>query len=107
MKELEPKASLRYHPGRLDEALAFLKRAWEELRVLRCVRVWQDRFRVYDINGDCFEIEGVGYPDADIMPLLDAVYAAYRPDSIHEPFAGPYKEYRTGRRYPWARDRVM
>ncbi len=92
---------------RPEEVQAFLKRAWNELRTLRCVRVWPDRFRVYDVNGDCFEVTGVGYSDPQIHLLLDAVYAAYDRDAIGDPIDAPYKEFLTGRRYPWAQDRVM
>ena len=31
----------------------------------------------------------------------------FNPESIHAPTDGPYKEFKTGRRYPWAADRVM
>ncbi len=107
MKEPDPVASMTFDPERVDELRAFLKRAWNELRTLRKARVWVDRFRVYDVNGDCFEVRGIGYPDPSITLLLDAVYAAYCRESIHEPFAGPFKEFLTGKRYPWAHDRVM
>ncbi len=106
-KEPEPRASLAYDAAQPDEMVAFVKRAWTELRTLRRVRVWQDRFRVYDINGDCLEVTGIGYPTEGITRLLDAVYAAYSPDVIHDPIAGDFKEFLTGKRYPWAQDRVM
>jgi hypothetical protein len=96
-----------YQPGKLDEALQFLKRTRSELRELRCVRVWVDRFEVMDVNKDVFEIRGLGYPDSDIVAVLEAVQATYRPESIHQPPEGPFKEFKTGRRYPWAADRVM
>jgi hypothetical protein len=88
-------------------ALEFLKRTRWELRDLRKVRVWKNRFQVFDINGDYFEIRAVGYPDADIVPLLRAVNAAFDPATIHVPTADDYKEFLTGRRYTWAHDRVM
>jgi hypothetical protein len=107
MTEREPLATFEYRPETLDDALEFLKRTRNELRMLRKVRVWTDQFRVYDVNGDCFEICGIGYPDDDIRPILDAVHTAYKPESVHGPFAGPYKEFKTGKRRPWAEDRVM
>ena len=31
------------------------------------VRVWTDRLQIIDVNKDCFEIRGVGYPDSAIV----------------------------------------
>ena len=103
----EPLATFPYSPGTISEALKFLKRTRSELRMLRKVRLWQDRFRILDINGDCFEISGIGYPDKEITTLLDAVNTAYKRDRIHMETADEYKEFKTGRRYCWAQDRVM
>jgi hypothetical protein len=91
----------------LGEAFEFLKRTRAELRQLRMVRVWRDRLQVIDVNKDCFEIRGVGYPDADIVPLLHMVNTAFDPARIHEPTEQEYKEFDTGRRHCWAEDRVM
>lgn len=88
-------------------ALEFLKRTRWELRDLRKVRAWTDKVQVIDINGDYFEVRGVGYPDADVVPILRAVNTAFDPATIHEPIAAEYKEFLTGRRHTWAEDRVM
>jgi hypothetical protein len=103
----EPLATHDYTPGGMDAALEFLKRTRWELRELRRVRVWKDRLRVLDVNKDAFEIRGVGYPDADVVPLLQMVNAAFNPQTVHEPTDAEYKEFDTGRRYTWAHDRVM
>jgi hypothetical protein len=102
-----PLAIHDYIPGAIDPALEFLKRTRAELRSLRKVRVWVDRFQVIDINGDCFEVRGVGYPDADVVPLLRAINTAFDPDTLRESTTLEYKEYATGRRHTWAEDRVM
>ena len=102
-----PLATHDYSSNNLPAALEFLKRTRWELRELRMVRVWTDRFQVIDVNKDCFEVRGVGYPDADIVPLLRAVNTAFDPNTIHEPTPGEYKEFFTGRRHTWAEDRVM
>ena len=107
MAEPVPLATHAFQPGAVGDALEFLKRTRSELRMLRFVRVWPDRFRVYDVNGDCFEITGIGYPEADIVAILNAVNTNYKPERIHEPAAEDYKEFKTGRRHPWAVDRVM
>jgi len=102
-----PRATHDYVPGGLDAALEFLKRTRSELRTLRKVRLWKDKFHVLDVNKDYFEIRGIGYPDADIVPLLRNLNTAFNPQTLHEPVADEYKEFDTGRRHPWAEDRVM
>jgi hypothetical protein len=102
-----PLASHDYASGGLEAAREFLKRTRWELRQLRRVRVWKDRFQVIDVNKDYFEVRGVGYGDADIVPLLRMVNTAFNPETIHQPIDGEYKELDTGRRHPWAEDRVM
>jgi hypothetical protein len=103
----EPQATHDYSPGGGEAALAFIKRTRDELRILRKVRIWKDRFQVIDVNKDCFEVRGLGYDNPDIIPLLQEVNAAYKPETIHQPIDAEYKEIDTGRRYPWAHDRVM
>lgn len=93
--------------GDVPAALEFLKRTRWELRELRYVRVFRDRFQVIDVNKDFFEVRGVGYPDAAIVPLLRAVNTAFDPETVHAPTTAEYKEYATGRRHTWAEDRVM
>lgn len=100
-------ASHTHAPGQLDASLDFLKRTRSELRMLRKVRVYRDHLHVVDINGDWFEILGVGYPDTDIEPLLRAVNASFNNETIHSDVSDEYKELNAGRRYAWAADRVM
>jgi hypothetical protein len=102
-----PRATHDFTPGSLDAALEFIKRTRSELRNLRMVRVWRDHLHIIDINKDYFEIRGVGYVDADVVPLLQSINTAFDPQSIHEPIDREYKEYDTGRRHRWAEDRVM
>jgi hypothetical protein len=102
-----PLATHDYTPGGLDAALEFLKRTRSELRALRKVRVWKGKLHVIDVNKDFFEIRGIGYGDADVVPLLRNINTAFDPKKIHEPTTLEYKEFDTGRRHPWAEDRVM
>jgi hypothetical protein len=103
----EPLASHDYAQGGLEAALAFLKRTRSELRTLRKVHVWKDKFHIIDVNKDFFEVRGVGYGDAEIIPLLRNINTAFDPQTIHQPADGEFKEFNTGRRHPWAEDRVM
>jgi hypothetical protein len=103
----EPKATHDFAPGAVDAALEFLKRTRNELRELRMVRVYKDRWLIYDVNADYFEMRGVGYVDADIIPLLRNLKTAFNPQTIHTVIQGEYKEFKTGNRRCWAEDRVM
>lgn len=100
-------ASHKHVPGDLEAVREFLTRTRWELRELRKVRVWADRFQVVDVNKDGFEVRGLGYADPDLVPLLRLVNAAFDPSKLAEPAALGYKEFDTGRRHPWAEDRVM
>ena len=102
-----PLASHDYTLGGLEAALEFLKRTRAELRAIRMVRVWPDRLQVIDVNKDCFEIRGIGYANPDIVPLLRMINTAFDPTKIHDATTLEYKEFDTGRRRPWAEDRVM
>jgi hypothetical protein len=102
-----PKATFAHQAGKLDATLEFIKRTRFELRALRKVRVWTDKVHILDINHDIFEITGVGYPDADIVAILQAINTAFDPATIHQAATTDFKEFETGRRYPWARDRVL
>lgn len=102
-----PIASHDHVAGQCEVTLEFLKRTRWELRSLRKVRIWADHVHVVDVNGDIFEIRGLGYPDAEIVPILRAVNTAFDPRLIHEPTHLEYKEFDTGRRHTWAEDRVM
>jgi hypothetical protein len=100
-------ADIRYQPGQVNDVLEFLKRTRSELRMLRKTYVYRDKVQVFDVNGDWFEVVGVGYPDADVVPVLDAVNTAFNRETIHNATEDAYKEFKTGRRYTWAADRVM
>jgi hypothetical protein len=101
------RATHDYAPGGLDAVLEFIKRTRAELRSLRMVRLWRDRLHIIDVNKDYFEVRGLGYEAADVVPVLRSINTAFDPDKIHEPTEREYKEYDTGRRHPWAEDRVM
>lgn len=103
----KPLAVHDYTPGGLEAALAFVKRTRAELRMLRKVRLWKDKVHIIDVNKDYFELRGIGYENPDILPLLKNINTAYNPETIHRPTDAEYKEFDTGRRHPWAEDRVM
>ena len=102
-----PLATHDFDPEHAQAALDFLKRARWDLRQLRKLHVYRDRFKVIDVNGDCLEVRGVGYPDAAVVGLLKAVNAAFDPETIHQSTDAEFKELAAGRRHPWAEDRVM
>jgi hypothetical protein len=102
-----PRATHDYGSGGLEAALEFLKRTRNELRTLRTVRVWKDHLHIIDVNRDYFEVRGLGYKDADVVPLLQNINTAFNPETIHNDIDAEYKEFGAGNRYPWAHDRVM
>ena len=103
----DPLATHEFTDGGTDAAIAFFRRTRNELRTLRLVQVSTEWVRLFDVNGDYFELLGLGYTDAEIVPVLRSFDTPFNPESIHLPIAAPYKEFKTGRRYPWAADRVM
>ena len=96
-----------YAAGGLEAAITFFRRTRDELRTLRMVRVSTQWVRLFDINGDYFELQGLGYPDPDVVAVLNSFNTPFNPQTIHASIDAPYKEFKTGRRYPWAADRVM
>jgi hypothetical protein len=103
----EPLARHEFADGGLEAAIAFFRRTREELRTLRMARVSTEWVQLFDINGDYFELRGLGYLDAEVVPVLKSFDTPFNPETIHVPIEAPYKEFKTGRRYPWAADRVM
>ena len=103
----QPVATHDFADGGLEAALAFFRRTRDELRALRKVRVSTESVRLFDVNGDYFELTGLGYQDADVVPVLQSFDTPFKPESLHKSIDAPYKEFDTGRRYPWAADRVM
>lgn len=102
-----PVATHDFTPGAVDAALEFLKRTRFELRELRKVHVYRNKLHIFDINGDYFEVTGIGYADADIVPILNNINTNFNPKTIHDLAEDEYKEFKTGRRRAWAEDRVM
>jgi hypothetical protein len=101
------RATHEFASGGLEAAIAFFRRTRGELRTLRMVRVSTEWVRLFDVNGDYFELRGLGYADPEIVPVLKSFDTPFNPETIHLPVSAPYKEFKTGRRYPWAADRVM
>lgn len=107
MSDAQPIAVHKHTAGQLEATLDFLKQMRYKLRELRLAHVGEHWLRAFDVNGDFIEVAGVGYADDEILLVLDALNAVYRRDSIHTPITRPYKEFKTGKRRPWAEDRVM
>lgn len=103
----DPLAIHDYADGGIEAALAFFHRTRTELRALRLVRVSTEWVRLFDVNSDYFELQGLGYLDADVIAVLKSFDTPFNPQTIHDPTDAAYKEFVTGRRYPWAVDRVM
>ena len=74
-----------------------------ELQGYNVERAQQQAAEIYDITTQVLQIAS----DEEITTLLDAVNTAYKRDRIHMETTDEYKEFKTGRRYCWAQDRVM
>jgi hypothetical protein len=103
----EPLATHDFADGGVDAAIAFFRRTRNELRTLRMVRVSAEWVQLFDVNRDYFELRGLGYANPEIVAVLKSFDTPFNPETIHVPTEAPYKEFKTGRRYPWAADRVM
>ena len=75
---VKPLATHDFADGGLDAAIAFFRRTRSELRTLRFVRVSTEWVRLFDVNGDYFELRGLGYPDADVVARAAVVRHAIR-----------------------------
>ena len=102
-----PVATHTHDRENLSDTLDFLKRIRSELSETRRVQVATDWLLVFDVNGDCFEVTGLGYVDEEIVAVLDSLNTVYKRESIHNPIERPFKEFKTGKRRCWAEDRVM
>ena len=107
MPQPEPVASCQYETGQLASVLEFLKRTRAELKELHKVRVWRQRVEIYDVNGDHFDVLDLGYLDRDVVELLRSIGTSFKPELIHQPIQRDYKEFKAGRRFPWAEDRIL
>ena len=65
-----PLATHNYADGGLETALTFFHRTRNELRALQMVRVSTEWVRLFDVNGDYFELRGLGYLEENIIPVL-------------------------------------
>jgi hypothetical protein len=107
MSDAAPVAIHQHVAGNLEATLDFLKQMRYKLRELRRAQVGEHWLRAFDVNGDFVEIAGVGFVDEEILAVLDALNAVFNRETIHVPTARPHKEFKTGKRRPWAEDRVM
>ena len=87
-----PLATFDFAPGTVESTLEFIKRTRWELRTHRFVRVFKERLQIFDVNGDYFEIRGIGYLNAEIGNLLRSVNTAFDPETIHNDLGTEYKE---------------
>ena len=85
----------------------FLKRTRAELRLLRMVRLGKDLLHVYDVNKDFVRGPRHRLPRRRRGAALAERQHGLQPRDDPRPTDAEYKEFDTGRRHPWAEDRVM
>jgi hypothetical protein len=71
------------------------------------VRLEPTRLTILDINGDAFLVEGLGYGDPNLIPLLQNLGAAFDPDVIRRltPDDPTTFEYPLSRAWAWGAER--
>ena len=71
------------------------------------VRVEAGRTSIIDINGDAFVVEGLGYGDGNLIPLLQRLGAAFDPQALRQltPADNVTREYKLTRAWAWGSER--
>jgi hypothetical protein len=71
------------------------------------VRVERGRTTIIDINRDEFVVEGLGYGDANLIPLLRDLGAAFDPQELHRvsPDDPTAREFPLSRAWAWGAER--
>jgi hypothetical protein len=72
----------RYDPAEPDLVRKILRAQRKSFNTANRVRIEPGRTIVFDINKDGFVIEGLTYGDENLIPLLQALGAAFNPQDL-------------------------
>jgi hypothetical protein len=97
----------RYDPGDPDVIRKILLAQRRGFNTANRARVERGRTSILDINGDAFVIEGLGYGDANLVPLLQSLGAAFNPQELRRlgPDESVTREYPLSRAWAWGAER--
>ena len=97
----------RYTPAEPDAVRQILKAQRRGFNTANRVRIERDRTVIIDINKDEFTIQGLGFGDANLLPLLGALGAACDPQEIHRlDGSSPPREFSLSRAWAWGAERT-
>ena len=89
----------RYDPAEPDVIRRILLAQRRGFNTANRVRIERGRTSILDINGDSFVVEGLGYGDENLIPLLESLGTAFNPKELRR--LG--REESTTREYPLSR----
>lgn len=98
----------RYRPDDPDAVRTILRHMRKGFNRPNRVLVEQGRTTIFDLNGDGYRIEGLTFGDENLVTLLQAVGAAFRPRQFRElpaDFDG-IREYALTRAWAWGAERT-
>ena len=97
----------RYDPADPDVLKKILLLQRRAFNIANRVRVEPTRTSIIDINGDPFVVEGLGYGDPNLIPLLERLGAAFDPQALRQLTPGDTvtREYKLTRAWAWGAER--
>jgi hypothetical protein len=96
-----------YRPDEPDVVRKVLRAQRKGFNTANRVRVEAGRTVIIDINKDEFVVEGLGWGDANLLPLLAALGAACNPQEIKQMTAtSPPREFDLSRVWAWGAERT-
>ena len=97
----------RYDPGEPDVVRRILLAQRRGFNTANRVRVERGRIAIIDINRDEFVVEGLGYGDENLVPLLQNLGAAFDPEDLRRlgPDESAAREFALSRAWAWGAER--
>ena len=97
----------RYDRAEADVVRKILRAQRKGFNTANRVRVEGARTVIIDINKDEFVVEGLGFGDANLFPLLQALGAAFDPQELKQMGAlSPPREFGLSRVWAWGAERT-
>jgi hypothetical protein len=97
----------RYDPTEPDVVRRILLAQRRGFNTANRVRVERGRTAIIDINRDEFIVEGLGYGDENLIPLLQNLGAAFDPEELRRlpPDESAAREFPLSRAWAWGAER--
>jgi len=98
----------RYNTADPDAVRKILRHMRKGFNTPNRVLIEHGRTTIFDLNGDAYVVDGLSFGDDNLVELLKAVGAAFRPQQFRElpaDFDG-IREYRLTRTWAWGAERT-